>query len=328
MELFPAADSEQFDFIKREIDSSDYYIVIIAGRYGSVAETGLSFTEMEYDYAVQQGKPVLAFVTQDINKLIGERLERSEELRLKLEEFTCKATKRKLVKFFSNPDDLKSAVLSSLPSQFNLKPMRGWVRAGQSSRGDLEEITNLQREVLRLREENERLKTFHSLTEVTLAHGSDPVAWELGLDDFELAKKWPAVRRMSLRTTWDKLLIQMFLTGSSQIYESEARQHIALLVLEQYPGEDDAWVSEMRGFLKASRNGPTFSSVETIIRDVRRQFNGLDLMQESKETTYYTPPFGGPQQTRTEDIWRLTLKGQQRLALAQGYRRDPHEVVL
>ena len=41
MELFPAADEEQFEFIKTVIDQSDYYILISVERYGSIhLETG------------------------------------------------------------------------------------------------------------------------------------------------------------------------------------------------------------------------------------------------------------------------------------------------
>lgn len=36
MELFPAADEEQWSLIKRLIDDCDYYILIVGGRYGSV----------------------------------------------------------------------------------------------------------------------------------------------------------------------------------------------------------------------------------------------------------------------------------------------------
>jgi len=35
MELFPAADEDQWTLIRKVIDDCDYYIVIIAGRYGS-----------------------------------------------------------------------------------------------------------------------------------------------------------------------------------------------------------------------------------------------------------------------------------------------------
>ena len=45
MELFPAADEEQFAFIKKVIDDCDYYLLIIGGRYGSTTEDGISYTE-------------------------------------------------------------------------------------------------------------------------------------------------------------------------------------------------------------------------------------------------------------------------------------------
>jgi len=42
MEMFNAGDDEQWEVIRRTIDSSDYYVVIIAFRYGSTIESGLS----------------------------------------------------------------------------------------------------------------------------------------------------------------------------------------------------------------------------------------------------------------------------------------------
>ena len=54
MELFPAMDEETFEFIKRIIDDSDYYLLIISGRYSSMAEDSISWTERKYDYAVSK----------------------------------------------------------------------------------------------------------------------------------------------------------------------------------------------------------------------------------------------------------------------------------
>jgi nucleoside 2-deoxyribosyltransferase len=65
MELFPAADEETWEFIKSQIDDSDYYVVVAAGRYGSQGPDGISFTEMEYDYAIAQKKPTIGFVHAD-----------------------------------------------------------------------------------------------------------------------------------------------------------------------------------------------------------------------------------------------------------------------
>jgi len=65
MELFPAVDEEQFEFIKKVIDDCDYYLLIIGGRYGSTTEEGVSYTEEEFDYAVNKGLKVIAFLHQD-----------------------------------------------------------------------------------------------------------------------------------------------------------------------------------------------------------------------------------------------------------------------
>ena len=65
MEMFNAADEEHSQVITRTIDQCDYYVVIVAHRYGSVIPEGVSFTEKEYDYAVAQDVPVLGFVIED-----------------------------------------------------------------------------------------------------------------------------------------------------------------------------------------------------------------------------------------------------------------------
>ena len=79
MELFPAANEDQWTLIKKVIDDCDYYMVIIAGRYGSIGPDGLSYTEMEYRYALETGKPVLGFVHRDPGALAASRCESSDE---------------------------------------------------------------------------------------------------------------------------------------------------------------------------------------------------------------------------------------------------------
>lgn len=46
MEMFSANGKEQWNTIQKSINNSDYYILIIGERYGSISETdGISFTE-------------------------------------------------------------------------------------------------------------------------------------------------------------------------------------------------------------------------------------------------------------------------------------------
>lgn len=58
MEMFSAADEDQWEIIKRTIDESDYYILIICHRYGSTFKSGkdkgMSYTEKEYRYASEK----------------------------------------------------------------------------------------------------------------------------------------------------------------------------------------------------------------------------------------------------------------------------------
>lgn len=55
MELFPASNDEQFEFIKKVIDDCDYYVLVVGGRYGSLSEEGISYIEKEFDYAKSEG---------------------------------------------------------------------------------------------------------------------------------------------------------------------------------------------------------------------------------------------------------------------------------
>lgn len=159
MELFPAIDEEQFEFIKKIIDDCDYYTLIVGGRYGSISDDGISFTEKEYDYAVSKNIPVLAFLHNDIKNLTFEKSEANPEAREKLESFRNKVSNGRLVKFWSNADDLNGKVAVSLTQTIKMYPSNGWVRANlQSSTESLHEINMLRKKIERLEDENIKLR--------------------------------------------------------------------------------------------------------------------------------------------------------------------------
>jgi uncharacterized protein DUF4062 len=128
MELFPAADEETWDFIKSQIDDSDYYVVVVAGRYGSQGPDGISFTEKEYDYAIARGKPAIGFVHADPGSIAANKTETSEEARLKLQKFIEKIKKRP-VRQFRNPHELALEVTTSFNQLIRKRPGVGYVRA-------------------------------------------------------------------------------------------------------------------------------------------------------------------------------------------------------
>lgn len=69
MEMFSAGNDDQWKIIQETIDSSDYYVLIIGHRYGSIIETGkyagISYTEKEFRYALNQKIPILAFLIDE-----------------------------------------------------------------------------------------------------------------------------------------------------------------------------------------------------------------------------------------------------------------------
>jgi hypothetical protein len=129
LEHGPAANDTQWDWIRRVIDESDYYLVIVGGRYGSVSkDTGLSFTEMEYRYALETGKPVIGFLVDDPSRLPSKLVEQKPAGLRKLEAFRD-LIKSRLCKFYSSPADLGAKVSRSLTQFRKQHPRPGWIRA-------------------------------------------------------------------------------------------------------------------------------------------------------------------------------------------------------
>ncbi len=158
MEMFPASNKEQFQYIQSVIDESDYYIIIVAGKYGSIAEDGISYTEKEFDYARGKGIPILAFVKKDIDTLPAEKVERDKVKIKKLEKFRNKVLDGRLVKFWDNGDELKYNLHSSLSHEMKINPRVGWIRGNTSVDLELHNtIDKLRQENLQLQEDNKKL---------------------------------------------------------------------------------------------------------------------------------------------------------------------------
>ena len=127
MEQFPASGMSQMEYIKKLLDDCDYYILISAGRYGSLDEDGVGFTEKEFDYAKSIGIPVLAFLVRDIGTLPLNKCESSAAGRKRLDAFR-KKIQLKQIDFFDNTESLKEKVITSVHKAISDFPRPGWVR--------------------------------------------------------------------------------------------------------------------------------------------------------------------------------------------------------
>lgn len=160
MEIFPAIDEEQFEFIKRIIDDCDYYILIIGGRYGSLSEDGISYTEKEYDYAIQKKIKVIAFIHSNPEEIPLGKSEKDAALRDKLETFKRKVETNRLVKSWSRADELPGLVALSLSKTIKTYPAIGWIRANISTEPEL------YKEMNELRKKNQELRQKIDINEV------------------------------------------------------------------------------------------------------------------------------------------------------------------
>lgn len=134
MELFPASNDTQLKIIQKVIDESDFYLLIIAGKYGSTRKYGkklVSYTEKEYDYAVAKGKPVIVLLHNDISNIPAKNVEATQTARKRLNSFRKKASKNRLVAFWSNKDELKARASQAIVAAQENNQVTGWVRADQ-----------------------------------------------------------------------------------------------------------------------------------------------------------------------------------------------------
>ena len=152
MEAFVASDTEQFEVIKKVIDLCDYYILIIGKRYGSVnPKTGLSYTEMEYDYAKSKGIPVLVFAINESVELPACKEESTLEKIEKLKNFRYKALASTMGSIWKNVEELTSQVaVSIMHAQANNK-RPGWIRATEKEQNSKAQNESLLKENFELK---------------------------------------------------------------------------------------------------------------------------------------------------------------------------------
>lgn len=145
MEMFSAADEQQWETIKKQIDQSDYYVVLVALRYGSM-DGDVSYTEKEYDYAVAKKMPALGFVLDTGVPWPDKWNENNNDIRKRLDNFKAKVSSR-MVSFWKTPEDLYGRSGIALMKAFAAQPREGWVRASTANTSEMTtEITRLSRE--------------------------------------------------------------------------------------------------------------------------------------------------------------------------------------
>ncbi len=199
MEYFNASDDSQWEVIKSLIRECDYYVLIVAGRYGSIEEESWkSYTQKEFEYAIEQGVPVISFVHKHPESLPAAKYEQDPLKREKLEEFKS-FVQKKLCKMWDNADGLSSQVVLSLISLIKSHPRTGWIKADEISSAEAN------KEILALRKENDELKVLLAKKNVDNPEGIENL--QQGEDEikFILQDTWNN-STYEITSTWNTII--------------------------------------------------------------------------------------------------------------------------
>lgn len=202
MELFAAGSETQLDTIKRWIDASDVYMLLLGGRYGSLdPKAKIAYTEVEYRYALEKKKPVFAVVMSDsfldakiaqVGRSVFEQDNVDKYRKFK------KLVLSKIVKFFDSLDGIKLAIFQSMIEIDSRHNLEGWVRGSevidvkplisqisvltQENANLRKEITSLRKNGIKQSKSKRTLKQFEFQGNVhTVEHWRDMLTKVLGI---------------------------------------------------------------------------------------------------------------------------------------------------
>ena len=136
MELFAAGNETQMEIIRRWIDDSDVFMLILGGRYGSIEpKSKKSYIELEYNYAIEKNKPLFSAVASDeyieskLKSTLGINAIERDNTAL-LNKFKEQVRKR-ICKTVEELKDLATITRDSLREYEKIDSLIGWVRSSE-----------------------------------------------------------------------------------------------------------------------------------------------------------------------------------------------------
>lgn len=307
MELFPAANESQWSLIERVIDDCDYYLLILAGRYGSIGPDGIGYTEMEYRYALSVGKPIIAFVHRSPGKIAAEKSESTDDGKAKLVDFRSSVEKR-LCKQWETPQELGSVVSRSLVQLIKSTPAVGWVRANElADREATLELLQLRRRVEELQKELDRLRTSAPQGAEGLAQGTDTHVFRFSFKARPPGEYTSYGYSSEFTATWDELFSVIAPLMIAEAKEDKIKDSVdSFIARREYKR-----IGNLKDF--KDHKLEYFSMNTEDFQTLKVQFRALGLISKSEKNrsvkdtgTYWTiTPYGDEIMTQLRAIKRV-----------------------
>lgn len=301
MEAFPAADEEQFNFIKRIIDDTDYYILLIGARYGSLADDGLGFTEKEYDYASEKGVPILAFVHSDPSSINGSKTDLGNpKIAEKFYRFRNSVTKNRLVKMWDDSSTLAAYVVLALNTAIADRPRPGWSRGmGVDNEEILSQLVKTQNELRDAKSELERVMRSQAvgddIADLSVALNLEVEAWRRNYQS-SLIKDSPINTTVQLK----KLFRMLGPNIIEPLYQDRVSNILA--------------IEATNGLRDQNAEPAKFRLERESLNTVRLQLDALGLIKVER---------GQAVNNQVYNYWSLTQKGLDEVKRLRVIKKDP-----
>jgi len=305
MEIFPAANEEQWEVIKQVISECDYYIVIIGGCYGSICPGGMSYTEREYRYAIDKGKPVIGFYHKDPGKIPVDKTEQTPDGKEKLKKF-LDLVKSKLCKPWSTPEDLGGVVSRSLVNLIRTNPAIGWVRADNLPEENYaEEILKLKNTIDELQARLKQSESEPPKDADKFAQGDDLITLGYYIEVREEDSYNYETYSFKIKLTWNKLFAAISPKMIDEANEKAIKSTIDELIIKEARDDIKANVKDLDSARNFHMDNDKFDTILI-------QFKAIGLIEKSirkrsiKDTsTYWTlTPYGENEMTKLRAIKR------------------------
>lgn len=286
MELFPAGNDDQWTLIKGVIEQSDYYLVVLGGRYGSVTEEGVSYTEKEYDYAVELGIPVMGFVPADMDEIPVGKTDKNVAAAQKLDEFRTKVRKR-MTKEWKNAEDLGSKVTRGLMHLIKNNPRPGWVRGDQAMTSETRvQVAELEAKIAKLeKQEIETGKSAASEIDSSFAHGQEEVEVALVHKGYSIG--YGRIEELGdLKYTWDEIMEVLGPFMIDEAPEPSLRRTFNSHMLSEIQADPEGWTDDMSSE-SAEISDKSWGSIIVQLRALRLITTGTKKRTVSDKAVYW-----------------------------------------
>ncbi|MEQ8270174.1 DUF4062 domain-containing protein [Algiphilus sp.] len=311
MELFPASDESAWQLIQEVIDSSDYYVLVVGGRYGSLDATGISYTEKEYEYAHSNKKPVVALLHKNPDNLPRERTETDPEAWERLVAFREKVESNHTCVYWEEAEELKAKVIVGLTSATKKRPAVGWVRADQVPSGSsLQDILKLRDRIAELEQQLAETLTSPPVGAEELMQGDDTYEFNLSFTAIPHIGGAFDRKRYNARMspTWNEIFAGVAPALINEASDSEVRRAFQLsleqLARNEFEGIDDLVDHALEQFEFKQHQ------IDTCMVQLR----ALGLIRESDKKRSVRD---------TATYWMLTPYGDQTMVQLRAIRRNP-----